>query len=112
MRAIASEVLYPLPVTQITVASSAPMMPSRASFLVTATVVPTCRFREHPFRAGQQADPLEDLAVRRGRPRAARVAHGPEHVKPVGRIADRDGLGERVRLDRLRMIEAPPRAHG
>src|SRR5439155_26806953 len=54
---------------------------------------------EDSLRASEEADALYDLLVGDRLPPAAGLPHRLEHVEPVGRVADRDRLGDSGRLD-------------
>jgi DNA internalization-related competence protein ComEC/Rec2 len=61
---------------------------------------------EHPLGAGQQPDALHDLLVRDVGDGATRAAHGVEHVRTVGGVADRERPGDRVGPHRLHHVVA------
>src|SRR2546430_1742680 len=50
--------------------------------------------REDPLRASEEPDPFDDLRVGHRFSPATRLAHRLQHVVPVGRVADRDRLGD------------------
>src|SRR5918996_4754905 len=64
------------------------------------------RLREDTFGAREQADTVDDLLVADVFDRAARVARRLYRVIPVGGVADRERLGDRVRLHRTDVIAA------
>ena len=61
---------------------------------------------EDPGRLRQQLDAVADLVVGDSVDRAAAATRELERVRPVGRVADRQRLGDRVRLDRLAEVAA------
>jgi hypothetical protein len=65
-----------------------------------------CGLREDAGRLGQQPDAGLDLVVGHGVDRPAAAARQLERVGPVSRVADRERLGDRVRLDRLADVPA------
>ena len=65
------------------------------------------RLGEHALGPGQQPDALDDLVVGDVRHRAAGAAHGVEHVGPVGRVADGQRAGDRVRPHRAAPRRGP-----
>ena len=55
---------------------------------------------EDPFRAREESHTVDDLVVGDGGKPASRSAHDIEREVAVGRIADRERLGDRVGLHR------------
>src|SRR6478672_4072563 len=64
------------------------------------------RLGEDPLRPRQEHDRVADLVVVDVLDRATGLPADVEHVDAVGRVADRQALGDRVRLDRADRVDA------
>ena len=90
---------------QTTTDSSGLMTPRLISARVAASVVPPAGSVKIPSVLGQQLDRVEDLLVAHHRAAAAGLLHDLDDLEAVGRVADRQRLRNRVRLDRFRELQ-------
>ena len=105
----ASSVLRPSPVMTSTTRSSGSMSPRSASLASVAVVTPPAVSVKMPVVSASRRMPARissSVTASIAPPRAAREL---ERVRAVGRVADRQRLGDRVGLDRAADVRARPR---
>ena len=104
--ATASSVLRPSPVLIATVSVDGSSSPFSTSFLSTPTVTPPAVSAKMPSVRASSRIASTDLVVGDVLDRAAGAAGDVQHVRAVGRVADRQRLGDGVRLDRADHVVA------
>ena len=109
----ASTVFRPWPVTYATTRSSRRTTPCAASLARVAMVTPPAVSAKIPSVRARSRIAVEDLVVRDSEPKAPpERPDGLERVPAVGGIADRERLGDRVRLDRPDRVGAVRESRG
>ena len=91
---------------QMTIDSSRGIAPRSISCCVAATVTPPAGSVKMPSVSASSWMPSMISSSVDHRAGAAGRAHRAQHLEAVGRIADGDRLGDRVRLDRIGKLEA------
>ena len=102
-----SWVFRPLPVMQTTIDSSRSIRPCSISFWATARVTPPAVSAQIPSVSAEQLHGVDDRLVVDVFAPAAGLADQLRGEVAVGRVADRQALGDRVRIaDRLDLVRA------